>query len=124
MAKKSPSKKKSLSPPAENKSNTRVILASISVLLISIMYYYYIKQVPVITTPRRIIGIGDLHGDLKNTIKVLKMSKIINAQQEWISGTDILVQTGDVVDRGKDAKQIYKLLQDLKIQAKANGMIF
>jgi hypothetical protein len=122
MTKKSQSKKKSSSPPAENK--TRLILTSISVLIISIIYYYYAKQVPVITTHRRIIGIGDLHGDLRNTIKVLKMSKIINDKLEWISGTDILVQTGDVVDRGKDAKRIYELLQDLKIQAKANGMIF
>jgi hypothetical protein len=106
-----------------DKKNTPLYISiSIIVLFISISYLYLDKISPKISSKRRIIGIGDLHGDLENTIRVLEMAKIINSKQEWIAGTDIMVQTGDVVDRGKDARKIYKLIQDLKIQARASGI--
>lgn len=47
---------------------------------------------------RRIVAIGDLHGDLPNTLKVMKMTGVINDNNNWNpKGVDFLVQTGDIV---------------------------
>lgn len=42
---------------------------------------------------RRIVALGDLHGDLANTLEILKFSKIINSTHNWIGGDAIFVQT-------------------------------
>lgn len=42
---------------------------------------------------RRIVALGDLHGDLKNTLEILKFSKLINDDLHWIGGDAIFVQT-------------------------------
>jgi len=44
-------------------------------------------------TPRRIIGIGDLHGDYKQTIKVLSLANMIDHNDKWCGDNGILVQT-------------------------------
>ena len=50
------------------------------------------------TYQRRIVAIGDLHGDLPNTLKVMKMMDVINDNNDWNpKGVDFLVQTGDIV---------------------------
>lgn len=47
---------------------------------------------------RHIVAIGDLHGDLANTLKVMKMAGVINDSNDWNpKGVDFLVQTGDIV---------------------------
>jgi hypothetical protein len=49
---------------------------------------------------RRIVAIGDLHGDLPNTLKVMKMTGVINNNNDWNpKGVDFLVQTGDIVGK-------------------------
>ncbi|TPX47469.1 hypothetical protein SeMB42_g00708 [Synchytrium endobioticum] len=70
---------------------------------------------------RRIVAIGDLHGDLPNTLKVLEFAGIINDQQDWIATNTTLVQVGDVVDRGPDTKAIYGLLRRLSNDSSAYG---
>lgn len=50
---------------------------------------------------RKIVAIGDLHGDLPNALKVLKMTKVIDDHDDWSGEVDILVQTGDII--GKQA---------------------
>jgi 3',5'-cyclic AMP phosphodiesterase CpdA len=47
--------------------------------------------------------------------------KLIDTQSRWIGGTDILVQTGDIVDRGTYALDIYELMRDLRGQASQVG---
>ncbi|KAH6600884.1 hypothetical protein BASA50_001991 [Batrachochytrium salamandrivorans] len=70
---------------------------------------------------RRVVAVGDLHGDFEMSVKTLLMAKIINDDLEWIAGNTILVQTGDVVDRGHDTIELYALLRDLTDQAKKHG---
>jgi len=62
-----------------------------------------IKTVNVSTSnelTNRIVTIGDLHGDYKSTIKTLTLSKIINKSHNWTGGNTIVVQLGDILDRG------------------------
>ncbi|KAK1920809.1 Metallo-dependent phosphatase-like protein [Papiliotrema laurentii] len=77
------------------------------------------KGVP--TFRQRLVAVGDLHGDIRNAQEVLRMAKVIDDQADWIAGTDILVQTGDIVDRGAYAFDIYRLMQKLRGQASAAG---
>ena len=51
--------------------------------------------------------VGDLHGDLMKTIKVLELCKLIAPPEQgkparWIGGDTIVVQMGDILDRGDD----------------------
>jgi hypothetical protein len=48
---------------------------------------------------KRIIVIGDIHGDMNMTIKVLKLAKLIDKNNSWIGGETVVVQVGDMVDR-------------------------
>jgi hypothetical protein len=47
----------------------------------------------------RIIAIGDLHGDFKLTKKILRKSKVIDKNNNWIGGNTVVVQVGDQIDR-------------------------
>lgn len=42
---------------------------------------------------RRIVALGDLHGDLANTLEILKFSNLIDQDNHWIGGDSIFVQT-------------------------------
>lgn len=47
---------------------------------------------------RRIIAIGDIHGDLPWLKSILRLAGIINSRNEWIGQDTVVVQTGDQVD--------------------------
>jgi hypothetical protein len=49
---------------------------------------------------KRIIVIGDIHGDFNALIKSLKISNVINNQYQWIGKDTYVVQLGDQIDRG------------------------
>ncbi|KAH9267797.1 hypothetical protein BASA83_009736 [Batrachochytrium salamandrivorans] len=70
---------------------------------------------------RRVVAIGDLHSDFKMSVKTLQMANIIDVNFNWIAGNTIVVQTGDVVDRGADTIKLYALLRALTDQAKEHG---
>ena len=59
--------------------------------------------------------------DIQSARKVLQMAKIIDKSLTWIAGTDVLVQTGDIVDRGTYALDIYQMMHKLRSQASAVG---
>ena len=71
--------------------------------------------------PKRLVAIGDLHGDLGGTRSALKAAGAIDDKDKWIGGDLVIVQTGDVLDRGNDEKAIYELLFALRDQARAAG---
>lgn len=48
---------------------------------------------------RRIVAVGDLHGDFGNARKVLEMSEVIDEEGKWSGKVDFFVQTGDIIDR-------------------------
>jgi hypothetical protein len=48
---------------------------------------------------RRIVAVGDLHGDLPNALKVLQMAHVVDALGNWSGEIDFFVQTGDIIDR-------------------------
>lgn len=70
---------------------------------------------------QRVVSIGDLHGDLAHTLELMKGLGLINDEEKWIGGTTILIQTGDVVDRGPDGHKLYLFLFRLQDEAAASG---
>ncbi|KAI9293520.1 Metallo-dependent phosphatase [Neoconidiobolus thromboides FSU 785] len=73
----------------------------------------------------RVVAVGDLHGDYENMLKVLKMTKIINEENKWIGGNSTtLIQTGDVTDRGPNAKKIYNYFMELRQDAASKSGLF
>jgi hypothetical protein len=69
----------------------------------------------------RIVAIGDLHGDLAATRRALRLAGAIDASDRWIGKDLIVVQTGDVLDRGDDEQAILDLLARLAGEAAAAG---
>ena len=51
------------------------------------------------TFSRKIVAVGDLHGDLGNAYKVLKMAGVVTEAGDWSGDVDFFVQTGDIIDR-------------------------
>ena len=65
----------------------------------------------------RLLAIGDLHADLEATKEVLILAGIINNNHTWIAKNTILVQTGDLTDRGPDGDGTLKFIQQLELDA-------
>jgi calcineurin-like phosphoesterase family protein len=66
----------------------------------------------------RIVAIGDVHGDLADFDSILRQTGLTNDKGNWIGGGTVLVQTGDVVDRGPKSRESLDLLMSLERQAR------
>ncbi|MBM3297773.1 MAG: metallophosphatase [Candidatus Aminicenantes bacterium] len=69
----------------------------------------------------RVVAVGDLHGDHKNFVSILKSTGIVDEDLRWAAGVTHFVQTGDIMDRGPDARKIFDLLMRLEKEATAAG---
>jgi hypothetical protein len=47
---------------------------------------------------KRILVLGDIHGDFNMLIHLLKKGKVINNKLKWIGGYTVVVQVGDQID--------------------------
>ena len=74
--------------------------------------------------PRRIVAVGDVHGAADAFAAILTRAGLIDAEKRWIGGRAILVQTGDMTDRGAGMRDALDLLMGLENQAsKAGGAV-
>lgn len=71
--------------------------------------------------PRRLVAIGDVHGDLAATRTALRLAGAIDEADRWVGGDLVVVQLGDVLDRGDDEQAIFDLLFRLEAEAAAAG---
>ena len=76
---------------------------------------------PAAQTPPRVVVVSDVHGDLAQFVTALTQAGVIDAKRKWAGGTTVLVQTGDVPDRGPDSRKVMDLLMDLEKQSKKAG---
>ena len=51
--------------------------------------------------PQRIVAVGDLHGDYPVWLDIARGAGVIDSGNHWAGGKTILVQLGDVTDRGR-----------------------
>jgi Calcineurin-like phosphoesterase len=66
---------------------------------------------------KRVIAVGDLHGDYESALAVLYVSGVIDEKGDWKCQGCIVVQTGDFVDRGPQTKKVIEMLQRLQEEA-------
>jgi Calcineurin-like phosphoesterase len=74
--------------------------------------------------PKRLVAIGDLHGDLAGARAALRAAGAIDDRDHWIGGELVVVQTGDVLDRGDDERALLDLIAALETEARAAGGAF
>jgi hypothetical protein len=84
-----------------------------------------------VKTSGRVVAIGDLHGDIQQARRALRIAGVLgkddddHVNPQWVGGDTVLVQVGDVLDRGDDEIGILILLQKLgKAARKAGGDVF
>lgn len=74
--------------------------------------------------PKRLVAIGDLHGDFAATLGAFQLAGAIDDAGHWIGGDLVVVQTGDQLDRGDDERKIFDFLTRLRKEAaKAGGAL-
>ena len=71
---------------------------------------------------KKLVAIGDIHGDLSVAIKALKLANVINinisnnvkniSNIKWTGGDTTVVQLGDQIDRVRPSKLVNDLCQD------------
>ncbi|KAL7481594.1 hypothetical protein ACHAW6_007272 [Cyclotella cf. meneghiniana] len=81
---------------------------------------------PTLPKGQRIVAIGDVHGDLSALHRFLLAARVINPSSApndplWTGGTAILLQTGDVLDRGAQELGCFRVLCSLARQAREAG---
>ena len=69
----------------------------------------------------RVVAIGDVHGDMSALVNALELAGLIDKNKKWAGAETVLVQTGDLLDRGDDEQAIIDLLDELRPQARAAG---
>lgn len=79
---------------------------------------------PLSAAPARIVAVGDVHGGDAAFVAILQRAGVIDASRRWIGGNTVLVQTGDVTDRGDGVRAALDLLMALEREAsKAGGKV-
>ena len=84
-----------------------------------------ISQPAVITRlpqPGRLVAVGDLHGDAAVFRRVLRLVGLFDEELGgWIGGDAVLVQIGDVLDRGDEERELLDLVRRIKREARLSG---
>jgi hypothetical protein len=69
----------------------------------------------------RVVAIGDVHGAYPEFVSILQRTGLMDEKLKWAGGSAVLVQTGDVVDRGSRTRECLDLLMGLERQAGKPG---
>lgn len=71
--------------------------------------------------PARVIAVGDVHGDYDAFVALLQRSGLLDAKLRWSGRNAVLVQTGDILDRGPKDRDVMDLLMRLEKEAAKKG---
>lgn len=71
--------------------------------------------------PEKVVVIGDVHGEREGLKEILIKAGLINEQEVWTGGDAVVVQMGDVIDRGPDSWGSFRLLRKIQQQARQAG---
>lgn len=72
----------------------------------------------------RVVAIGDIHGDYWKGMEALMAAGVMSEDCRWIGGETLVVQMGDILDRGHEEIHLLELFAKLKVEAlEAGGQI-
>jgi hypothetical protein len=66
---------------------------------------------------KRSIIVGDIHGELDGFREILRNAGLLDINDNWSGDDSILIQTGDVIDRGPYSREAFVLLRKLQQEA-------
>ncbi|HOU89945.1 MAG TPA: metallophosphoesterase [Polyangiaceae bacterium] len=69
----------------------------------------------------RLVAVGDLHGDLAAARAALRLAGAVDERDRWIGSSLVVVQTGDVLDRGDDERELLAWLDRVAAAARDAG---
>lgn len=69
------------------------------------------------TGVKKVLAIGDVHGEFDDMVKLLQANGVINEKNDWTFGTGHLVFIGDIFDRGDKVTESLYLIKKLQRQA-------
>ena len=72
-------------------------------------------------TTERVVAVGDVHGAYDQFVGILRAAGLLDARARWSGRRAILVQTGDILDRGPDSRKVLDLLRRLEGEAARAG---
>jgi hypothetical protein len=99
----------------------RRALFVVAIFFITALLAYSADTPCIWTGVEKIIAIGDLHGDYNNFVQILKGTSLVDEELRWAAGKTHLVQTGDILDRGTEARKCLDLLMRLEKEAASVG---
>jgi Calcineurin-like phosphoesterase len=74
-----------------------------------------------IQTTERVVAVGDVHGAFDNFVAILRAAQVVDDRSRWSGRRTVLVQTGDILDRGPDSRKTIDLLRRLERDAQRAG---
>lgn len=78
-----------------------------------------------IRTSERVVAVADVHGAYDAFVSILRTAGLVDRRERWSGGRAILIQTGDVLDRGPHSRKVVDLLQRLERDAaRAGGRVY
>jgi HD-GYP domain-containing protein (c-di-GMP phosphodiesterase class II)/beta-phosphoglucomutase-like phosphatase (HAD superfamily) len=70
---------------------------------------------------RRVVAIGDIHGELQGLLVDLIAAGLVDERGYWAGGAAVFLQIGDIIDYGPHSVDTYLYLRGLQEQARAAG---
>jgi hypothetical protein len=74
-----------------------------------------------VQNPRRVVAVGDVHGNLDGFTAMLKASGLIDDARQWTGENSTLVLLGDLVDRGPQSRAVLDFVMTLQGEAQKRG---
>lgn len=79
----------------------------------------------VVPAADRLVVVGDVHGDIEALRSCLRTANLVDANDHWAGGDTVVVQVGDIFDRGNDDLRIEEWIHRLALQARSvDGAIY
>ncbi|GHT38988.1 hypothetical protein FACS189437_01140 [Bacteroidia bacterium] len=70
---------------------------------------------------RNIFVVGDVHGHYEQFVMILRAAELVDQNLNWSGGGSVLIQMGDIIDKGPDSVKTDELADSLQIQAADAG---
>lgn len=75
------------------------------------------------TENKSVYVFGDIHGELNGFKENLMHAGLTDSKDKWIGKSNVMVQMGDVIDRGKDSEEAWDYLGELQMQAEKGAVV-
>ena len=97
-------------PPLRNRRILRIVAAAAALGLAALA-----------GAAPRVVAVGDVHGDLAGFKKILAEAGVIDGAGAWIGDETVLVQVGDLIDRGPSMRATLDFVMALEADAARHG---